>query len=651
MMSWMRVGGETGRLVTGLWVCVRGATFVASVLAACHPVASAAQATVADALAVQPRQPDVDCDRPTADEASQATIKQEKVDGVTALVVRGAAGEILRAFADTNANRVVDRWSFYKDGVEVYRDIDASHDTKVDQSRWLNAGGTRWCVDTDEDGTADVWKTISAEETTAEIVRALRERDPKVFARLLPTAADLEAAGFTGDRLNELVARVGRAESGFRELAARQKQIGPGARWQSMLTPTPPGVLPADSPGIAADVTAYDNVVALVENLGADGRGTGQIYIGSLVRCGDAWRPVDVPQVMGESGQVADAAGFFAPPVASSLPAGSGAMDDERLKPLVAKLQEVEARILRGDATERATAAAEQVALLEEIRAASGDADADFWTRQIVETLAAYVQEGLLPDGTTKMEALAEAASDDEALAAFIAFRLAQARYSAAMQQPGVDGEQLQSRWFEDLASFVERFPKAPEAAEAMLQLGFRDEFENREAEAVERYRAVVAAFPDTSQARKAAGAVRRLESVGKPFLLSGTTVDGRAVSTESLRGTPFLVHYWSTDCEPCKVDLARIRELHDRYGRKKFAVVGVALDGDKARLTDYLSSKPLPWPQMHEPGGLDSRLAEEFGVLALPTMFLMDADGMVVDRNVAITDLEKRLEALVGGK
>jgi hypothetical protein len=31
--------------------------------------------------------------------------------------------------------------------------------------------------------------------------------------------------------------------------------------------------------------------------------------------------------------------------------------------------------------------------------------------------------------------------------------------------------------------------------------------------------------------------------------------------------------------------------------------------------------------------------------------MFLMDADGMVVDRNVAITDLEKRLEALVGGK
>lgn len=418
-----------------------------------------------------------------------------------------------------------------------------------------------------------------------------------------------------------------------------------------MLTPNPPGVLPAGAPGVSADVLAYDNVVALVESTGSDGRGTGQVYVGSLVRCGDAWRPIDSPQVMGEEGEIADAIGFFSPQVAGTLPGGGGLMEDERLKPLVAKLQEVEGRILRGNAAERGQAAAEQVALLEQIRAASSEGDRGFWTRQLVETLAAYVQESLLPEGTESLEKLAEAAVDDESLSAFIAFRLAQARYSAAMQQPGIDGEKLQGRWFEDLAAFVEKYPKAPEAAEAMLQLGFRDEFENREAEAIERYRSIVAAFPETSQSRKAAGAVRRLESVGKPFLLSGTTVDGRAVSTEAARGTPMLVHYWSTDCEPCKVDLARIRELHDRYGRQRLAVVGVALDGDKSRLTDYLTVKPLPWPQLHEPGGLDSRLAEEFGVLALPTMFLVDAEGKVIDRNVAITDLEKKLEAIIDGK
>ncbi len=109
------------------------------------------------------------------------------------------------------------------------------------------------------------------------------------------------------------------------------------------------------------------------------------------------------------------------------------------------------------------------------------------------------------------------------------------------------------------------------------------------------------------------------------------------------------LVHYWSTDCEPCKVDLAQIRELQAKYGGKKVAVIGVALDGDKAKLAKFLQAKPLPWPQLHEPGGLDSRLAEEFGVLALPTMVLVGADGNVVDRNVSITELERRLDELTG--
>jgi len=628
---------------------VAALAWCAAALAVPSPAAFA-QPGVADALAVQPRQPDVACDRPAADIAARATLKQEKVDGVVALVVRAPTGEILRAFADTDGNRVVDRWSFYKDGVEVYRDLDTDHDQKADQSRWLNSGGSRWCVDADGDGVAEQWKAISAEETTAEIVRAMRTRDPSVFTRLLPTSADLEAAGFAGPRLVELVARAKAADTGFRKLIAAQKEIGPSAAWQSMLSPGPPGVIPAGMPGVAADVTAYDNVVVLVEGTGPEGRGSGQVYVGSLLRCGTSWRPLDAPQVIGVGAQLADTGGFFAPQPTDNAPAGSGVMDDERLKPLVAKLQEVEARILDGGPEVRQAAAVEQIAVLEQIRDAASETDRGFWIRQLVETLAAYVQESLLEDGTDRLEALAADAGGDDALAAFIAFRLAQARYSAAMQQPGADAEKLQAGWFEDLAAFVERHPEAPEAAEAMLQLGFRDEFENREDEAIGRYRAIAASFPETSQARKASGAVLRLESIGKPFTLTGTGLDGRPVSSAALRGRPLVVHYWSTDCEPCKVDLAKIRELHDRFGPRRLAIVGVALDADKSRLTGFLAGKPLPWPQLHEPGGLDSRLAEEFGVLALPTMVLVDKAGKVVDRNVSITDLEKKLEPLIGG-
>jgi thiol-disulfide isomerase/thioredoxin len=415
-----------------------------------------------------------------------------------------------------------------------------------------------------------------------------------------------------------------------------------------MLAPQPPGVLPAGTPGVTRDVMAFDNVVALIET-GTGTAGTaGQIFVGSLVRCGETWRPVDVPQVLGDGDTVGgEIAGFFTPAAATATPAG-GPAQDERIKPLIAKLQDIEGRMGAAAPADRQTLAGQQVGVLEQVVATCAEGDRGFWNRQLVETVAAYVQEGLLPDGLAKLEKLAGAAGDDDRLAAFIAFRLAQARYSAEMQQPGVDGEKLQNRWFDDLRAFVEAHPQAPEAAEAMLQLGFRDEFEAREREAIDRYAAVARDFPDTPQARKATGAVRRLESVGKPFTLAGSGLDGRKFAVESVRGVPVVVHYWSTDCEPCKVDIAQIRELFTRFGPKKLAVVGVALDGDKEKLVKFLKAKPIPWPQLHEPGGLDSRLAEEFGVLALPTMLLVDAKGNVVDRNVSITELERKLEALL---
>ena len=613
-------------------------------VAAAAAQAFAAPPSPADALALKPRQKGIEVAQPTEAEVKQATIKQEKEGGVMALVVRGPSGEVLRAFADSDGNRVVDRWSYYKDGMEVYRELDSDKDTKADEYRWLGGAGSRWGADTNADGVIDTWKVLSAEEATAEVVNAIRDRDAAAFARLLPTKADLEAAGFEGELLTELVTRITAAPAAFAKAAAEQKDIGADARWTSMLTPQAPGTLPAGMSGLTKDVSAYDNVVALVESK----QGNGQVFVGSLVKCGDAWRPVDAPQL---AGGIGESFSFLAPRMnVRGGPAGGTGDVAENLKPLLAKLREIEGKMPSADVAARKGLAAEQIGVLEQLVAAAADTDKGFWTNQLVETLAAYVQEGLFPDGIAKLEQIAETVKGDETASAFISFRLIQAKYSAGMEQPGADGETLQKTWFDDLKTFTETYPKAPESAEALLQLAFRDEFEGRDAEAVERYAAIAANFPDTAQARKAAGAVRRLESVGKPLTLAGPTLEGKQVAVESFKGVPVLVHYWSTDCEPCKVDLAQIRELQTKYGPKKFAVVGVALDGDKAKLAKFLQAKPLPWPQLHEPGGLDSRLAEEFGVLALPTMVLVGADGTVLDRNVSINGLEKRLDELIVG-
>jgi len=180
---------------------------------------------------------------------------------------------------------------------------DADFNAKADQARWVNTGGSRWGIDEDENGTLDAWKSLSAEEATAEIVAALKARDPAIFARLLPTKDDLVAAGFAEPLLSELLGRAEKAGEDFAGLAKAQQQIGAEAQWNNMLAALP-GLLPAGTPGVAKDVLAYDNVVALID-AGAKGS-TGQVYVGSLLRCGDVWRPIDAPQVPGAQGEIAE---------------------------------------------------------------------------------------------------------------------------------------------------------------------------------------------------------------------------------------------------------------------------------------------------------------------------------------------------------
>ena len=109
-------------------------------------------------------------------------------------------------------------------------------------------------------------------------------------------------------------------------------------------------------------------------------------------------------------------------------------------------------------------------------------------------------------------------------------------------------------------------------------------------------------------------------------------------------RGRTVLIHYWATWCEPCKQDLALLKQVQAKYAKQGFTLLGINLDSDQSTAITYLQSNPLSWPQMYEPGGLDSRLATELGILTLPTMILIDKDGKVINRNIHAAELDGEL-------
>lgn len=623
----------------------KAALFVLPLVASlAAPLSLSAAPPISAALGLKPIQEGVEYEQVPESQYDSCKLKDLEGDW-NGWEVSASDGSTLRRFADTNGDKKVDLWSYFKDGVEVYRDVDADFNGKADQYRWLGTAGIRWGMDDDEDGKIESWKQISAEEATAELIAALASGDEDRFQRLLLTPKELGSLGFEKAEAEKLGSRITRASEEFKPFAARQKVVGSDAKWVQFAA-AKPGVVPAGDKGLKVDLVVYENAVAMFESADKPG----QLVVGTLVRLGQAWRLIDLPQIVGED-QIARSSGYFFNPVSSAvaaMPAGAGG---EQAQKLVAQLEKIDLSLATASAADKPKLNATRADIVEKLAAAaSSPEERQTWIQQLVDTVAAAVQEGTYPGGIDRLNALSKGVgSKDAGLRSYIGFQIVSAEYAARLQgSKPEDFAKIQEWYLEELNKFVSENEGSPEAGQAMMQLALSKEFEADEAEALKWYRRVAKEFSGIPAGEKAAGAVRRLESVGKVLELEGETLDGKNFQLSRLRGKPVVIHYWATWCEPCKQDMRRLRQLQAQYQRAGLQVVGISVDGRREDAEAFLKSNPLPWPQLFSEGGLESsRLANELGVQTLPTMLLVDEKGKVVRHNVQVAQLGEELDGL----
>lgn len=619
---------------------VRGIAIATAV--AISPALVFATPSAKQALDLNPIQSDVDYDVPAAELVPKCVV-EAAVDLGSGWIVRDESGQMLRRFLDTNKDKKLDQWSYFKDGIEVYRDVDANFNGKADQYRWLGTNGIRWGLDANEDGVIDSWQAISAEETTAEVIAALRDKDAERFKRLLPTEAELRRLGLGKTLQSNLAKRVEAASKGIASLTASQKMVASNSKWLHF-GGTRPGVIPAGPDGATRDLVAYDSAAAIIDTEGKHG----QVSIGTLIRIDHGWRVVDLPKSQASTG-------FFYTSIdrAPDVIEGSAAGISDRMQAMLAELEKVDKKL--ADSTDSTTLAKlnrDRADILEKIASQAGNAaERAVWTRQFVDSVAAAVQAGEYPGGIDRLKKLAvELARDKDSaeLVPYTKFQFMTAEYNQKLQSPNADFSKVQDQWLQDLERFAKDYPTSDSTPEAILQLAFAQEFAGKETDAIKWYGKVATDFSSSPHAAKAAGAKRRLESVGRSLELRGKTHDGRSLDLGTFRGKTVLIHYWATWCGPCKEDLSTIKALQARYARKGFAAIGINLDSEQSALEKFLRETALPWPQLYEKGGLESRLANEFGVMTVPTMLLIDKSGKVVRRNIHSAELDTEIQRLL---
>lgn len=626
-------------VAVGFSVCCLPSVCLSALLA----TAAMAAPTVDQALSLRPVQPGVDYDQP--EDPKTCKLVPTKMPSGYELI--DGTGQRLRRFLDSDGDKKLDQWCYYKEGSEVYRDIDADRNGSADQYRWLGLAGTRWGIDQNEDGNIDVWKYISAEEASAEAVEALKTRNLQRFQILLVSNSELKSLGLSRKQKMQIAKMTAEARKTFPEQAAKYA-LSAKSTWTNF-SATRPGIVAAGSHGVTKDITVYENAVAVYQN----DTGHEQLSLGTLLHVGNTWRLTQLPS----SGHTEETpAGIFFTAVQEPTPQGltqTGSSDD-KTQQWLRDLEEIDQSLTNtGDPDEITKLNRERAEVLENIIDASTDDTVRAnWIRQLADTLSAAVQTGSFPEGTERlmqlMVQLRDSATDVNQLP-YVQFRHLSADYTQRLQDPeNNEFHKVQDQWLKDLEAFVNEFPKSQDTGEAMLQLALAEEFAGKDYKAKEWYQRIVSSSADSLLVSKAKGAKRRLESVGKPLELTGTTLKGQLLDLSEMRGKVVVVQFWATWCDPCLDDMKELKRLVAEYGDQGFTPVGVNLDAEKTSAQDFLkNNRYYSWPHLHEEGGLDSRLANELGVLTLPTMLLVDQRGKVINRGLHSGELLNELERI----
>jgi peroxiredoxin len=114
------------------------------------------------------------------------------------------------------------------------------------------------------------------------------------------------------------------------------------------------------------------------------------------------------------------------------------------------------------------------------------------------------------------------------------------------------------------------------------------------------------------------------INSAAPDFLLQN--IIGDEVRLSQYRGSPVLINFWATWCQPCQIEMEHIQNRYYQYN-PDMVVLGVNFNEPLSSVQEFIEEQHLTFDVVLDNGG---RIQELYQIRGYPTTYFVDSEGII---------------------
>jgi peroxiredoxin len=122
----------------------------------------------------------------------------------------------------------------------------------------------------------------------------------------------------------------------------------------------------------------------------------------------------------------------------------------------------------------------------------------------------------------------------------------------------------------------------------------------------------------------------------------------GNNIRLTGFRGKYVLLDFWASWCIPCRNENPNIVAALVKFANRNFTILSVSVDHDRAAWLKAIKQDNLNWTHLSSLSGWKNAVSTKYGVLSIPSNFLIDPDGKIIAKNLNGAGLLTTLDTLL---